>query len=505
MSEIWDNNSSIEEKHSTVLTPQINQLKVYFSIGQINDIMNKYRNNKELNEADYETLCFFIDSKYGEHFSEYVDYIKKLLGDKLKNEYFKIKLNNNKEKIRKYDYSVIAKYFFNNELDLENKNLFKDILYRLMVNIPELFNSDMLSKEYKAKIEVILPENEIIKRDQEKSKLSSDSTNIKYTDTLYQKKLSNNDFKNEIIKNIPPNYTNLEKSIYIYIKLCQLLSYDPKYFVNRAKYKFEHEDFDNISKIGMEKNNVICYEFVTIYMEMLKDLGINVVTTTEFDLTTDEEDNIEISNFADKHSYLKYSIDGMTIFADSTTSVLSGDIINAKLNNPLIGLRCLSVEENKKSEFNNALSKVYDGLKMDNTIFKKYGKDVKDKSLVEKLKILFDDISNTSFNSTDFISYISSIKHELFNEIELDWNLKISFIGKNKNGEQYPVAIFSVNTNDIKNIPNDTIQYMYDPIDKKVSKIEKEELERMFRDGDLFFIDRILNIPNIDLSNNKSL
>ena len=46
---------------------------------------------------------------------------------------------------------------------------------------------------------------------------------------------------------------------------------------------------------------------------------------------------------------------------------------------------------------------------------------------------------------------------------------------------------------------------MYDPIDKKVSKIEKEELERMFRDGDLFFIDRILNIPNIDLSNNKSL
>ena len=109
-----------------------------------------------------------------------------------------------------------------------------------------------------------------------------------------------------------------------------------------------------------------------------------------------------------------------------------------------------------------ALNKVYNGLKVKNTIFKKYGKDVKEKPLVEKLKMLFNDISDSNFNSTDFISYIANIKHELFTNNELDWNLKINFIGKKDEEDQYPVALFSVNTNDIKNVKENTVQYLYD-------------------------------------------
>lgn len=282
------------------------------------------------------------------------------------------------------------------------------------------------------------------------------------------------------------------------------MSYDSNYYANKDKYRQEHQDFSNISKIGVETNNVICYEFVTVYSEMLKDMGLNVVSTTSLDLDVDENDKLIYTSFADKHSNLQFYVDDIIIFADSTTSVLGGDIINAKMNNQLNGLKCLSVEQNKKDEFNNALNKVYNGLKIENTIFKKYGKDVREKSLVEKLKMLFDDINDTNFNSTDFISYIANIKHDLFTDNELDWNLKISFIGKNSEDNQYPVALFSVNTNDIKNAKEDTVQYLYDSHEKSVSKVEKEELEKMFIDGTLFFVDEKMNIPNVNISQNNN-
>lgn len=41
MREIWDSNSSIEEKHSSSITPQIKQFKVSFSIREIYDIIKK--------------------------------------------------------------------------------------------------------------------------------------------------------------------------------------------------------------------------------------------------------------------------------------------------------------------------------------------------------------------------------------------------------------------------------------------------------------------------------
>ncbi len=443
-------------------------------------------------------LCWFLDSEYAKQFNELSKYVKDLFGDKLKDEYFKRKLNDNKDKIQNYKYQMIYNYFLKNELDEEHIEAFRTILYEAMQKISELFNDDMLSNEYKEKIHRILPIDEIKKRDEEQAAFREQTEDLKKTDVLYQKKLLNEEFKKEVLKNIPQDYSDLERSIYIYIKLCQLLSYNPNYYANRDKYSQEHQDFSNISKIGVETNNVICYEFVTIYSEILKDMGLNVVSTTSLDLDVDENNKPIYTSFADKHSNLQYSVDDIIIIADSTTSVLHGDIINAKMNNQLNGLRCLSVEQNKKDAFNNALNKVYNGLKIENTIFKKYGRDVKEKPLVEKLKILFDDISDTNFNPIDFISYIASIKHVLFTDNELDWNLKIIFIGKNSEGNQYPVVLFSVNTNDIKNVKKDTVQYLYDPHKKRVLKVEKETLEKMFSDGTLFFIDEKIGIPNIN-------
>ena len=501
MSEIWDSNSSIEEKHSISYTPQLSQLRTTgFNIRGIYDIIKKFQNNEKIEEYDYKKLCWFIDSEYAEKYDELSNYVKSLFGDSLKNEYFRLKLENNKDKILNYEYDLICNYFFKNELEEKNIDAFKNYLYKAMQKIPELFVDDMLSKEYKEKISQVLTSEDIKERDLKASKFSDESSELEITEIIYQKKLLNDIFKNEVLKNIPQDYNDLEKSIYIYIKLCQLLSYDPKYYVNKEKFKQEHMEYQNISKIGQEKNDVVCYEFVTIYSEMLKDMGISVASTTGLEMDIDEESNIVYPNFADKHSNLKYSVNDILIFADSTISVLGGDMINAKANNRLNGLKCLSVEENKKKEFKDALEKVYNNLKIENSIFKKYGKDVKEKTLVEKLKILFDDINGVDFNATDFISYITTLKHELFTEYELDWNLKINFVGKNDSNEQYPVAIFSVNTNDIKNVQADTIQYLYDAKKHELIKYDNQELKQLF-DSELFKLEETKAIPGI--SNNK--
>lgn len=500
MSEIWNANSVIEEKYSKCSAPQIEQLRINFNIRDIDKIINRYQSNGQISENDYFNLCWFLDSKYGKQFFERSEYVKELFGDKLKNEYFKIKLNSNKDKILNYKYQLIYDYFVENKLDEANIDYFRDCLYDAMKKIPELFKLDMLSNEYKMKIDTVLPIDEIKKRDREYIAFNQQSEKI--TTFLYQKKLVNELIKNEVLKNLPQNYSNLEKSIYVYIKLCQLLSYDPYYYANKNKNRSQHQEFSNIFKIGIETNNVICYEFVTIFSEILKDMGLNVISTTQLDMDVDDNDELIYVGFSDQHSNLQYIADDIIVFADSSTSVLSGDIINAKMENQLNGLKCFSVEQSKKDKFDSSLNKVYGDLQVENTIFKKYGKEVKEKKLVDKLKILFDDISDNFFNPTDFISYIANIKHDLFTTEELDWNLKISFIGKNRGDIYYPVSLFSVNTNDIKNIKEDTVHYLYDPHERFVVKLEKEELEEMFSDGSLFFIDGSMNIPNINTTQN---
>ena len=51
-----------------------------------------------------------------------------------------------------------------------------------------------------------------------------------------------------------------------------------------------------------------------------------------------------------------------------------------------------------------------------------------------------------------------------------------------------PVVIFSINTNDIINVPQDTIQYLYDTKKHKLIKYDNQELKELFN-SELFIKD----------------
>lgn len=497
MGEQWNKDSVIEEKQSVIRTIQAPQMKVEISISSIYDIIKTYQSKGKIDENDYRNLILFIISdKNIRNCKELCNYIKELFGEKLKEKHFELFLEWNKSKLNNNTYKVVNDYLIHGiDMDMTGNN--KEELYSAIVKLPGLFYSDMFPIKYRKRIDNVLSINEI--KENDLTSIADIERETEVSNHLYQKKLTNADLKREILKDIPTDYSDLEKSIYIYIKLCQYLSYDPNYYVNKGMYREIHQSFNNVSKIGRDTNNAVCYEFVTIYSEMLKDLGINVAASTKLDIDADENDEMIYTNFSDEHSNLKYTIDGLLIFADSTTSVLNGDMINAKMNKQLNGLKCLNADQEAKQRFVNAVNKVYQNLQYNNPNFKKYSDDVRRKPLIEKLKILFDDICDANFNPTDFISYITSIKHELFTNDELEWNLKITYIGRNDDGNQYPVALFSVNTNDIKNVQIDTIQYLYDSSKKNLIKVDKDTIEEMFKNGELFSNENI-NIPNVNLS-----
>ena len=498
MSEFWNEESFIEEKESLIKTPQLSDLKVYFSLGNIFEIISYYNRYGLVKDNDYPTLINFLNSEHAIEHPQIRDQVKALFDDRWKEEYFKIKLNDNKEKLQSYSFNLLYNYFINNTINDKEKELLKEVLYKAMVKIPELFQEDMLSQNFKKKIAAVLSNEEIKQRDTDSTQLNQHDN--KLADFLYRQKLTNSKLKAEILKDLPPDYSLLEKSIYIYINLCKKLSYDPNYYTNNHLYYPYHEDFKNVTKIGDETNNVVCFEFVTILTEMLQDLGIKVSSSINLLLEMLDNGNITFSGFDNHHAKLEYTVDGIVVFADSTTSILNGDLINAKMNNRLNGLKCLSVNKEAKEKFKNALDKVYSDLSFSDTDFKKYDSDIRIKPLPEKLKILFDNLINSSFNPTDFISYITNLKHKFFNPSELDWNLKITFLGKNNGENQYPIALFSVNANNIKDVPQDTVQYLYDPLEKTIVKLEKEELESMFYNGIIFYIDGKAKIPNIETS-----
>ena len=59
------------------------------------------------------------------------------------------------------------------------------------------------------------------------------------------------------------------------------------------------------------------------------------------------------------HANLEFRSDKFLVSADSVTSILQGDIMQAKVNQPLVGLKCINRNQQTQQEFKDSLSKMY--------------------------------------------------------------------------------------------------------------------------------------------------
>ncbi len=324
----------------------------------------------------------------------------------------------------------------------------------------------------------------------------------KTSDQIFKKVKIDEDLKSAILYSMPQDISQLEKAIYIYIKMCKLLTYDDEYFaVNQKGPATEkHKDVNYVSNINLTNNKVVCFEFNLIYSILLDELGINF--------------KADYQNFVDEvygsgHANLEFRSDKFLVTADSVTSILLGDIMRAKLNQPLVGLKCVNKNNKTQQEFKNAVDKIYkliaeqelnssdypfNHIETFEELISEYQQttsNFKPISLDEKLSILIEKVNSKKIVGVDSLSYVLQLKKILFDAKEKKNNISISIIRKNEYSDNRiatAIAIIALNKIGFDVDKSQTEYYYYNPNSGLLS-ISQEELRKCFNEKEFEYIE----------------
>jgi len=296
---------------------------------------------------------------------------------------------------------------------------------------------------------------------------------------------------------MPLELSNMEKAIYIYIKMCKVLTYDDEYYaVNQEGIiASKHKDISHISNITPNDNKVVCFEFNLIYSKLLSELGINFASDYK---------NMIGEAYGVAHSNLEFRCDKFLIQADSVTSILLGDMTNAKLNQPLKGLKCINKNENTKEEFNKILSKIYNlivknerkSVKEGNVEYTENFNDLVNEYLYisdseqqitidEKISVLLSKLNSKNIKGIDYLSYVIQLRKVLFNEEERKNNIGFTIIRDNEaydfSKTAMASAILTINKKDFMDNPAYNLYY-YLNSNTGIIPISKTMLQEKFAD-----------------------
>ncbi len=337
-------------------------------------------------------------------------------------------------------------------------------------------------------------------------------------DTKYKEIEINDDLRHAILEGLPSESSDLEKAIYIYIKMCKLLTYDEEYYaVNQKGVATEkHRTTDFISQITLDNNKVVCFEFNLIYSKLLNELGLNF---------NSEYKGMVGESYGDSHANLEFRADKFLVSADSVTSILLGDIMQAKLNQPLVGLKCVNKNKQTQQEFQAALTKMYQLIAEQDRSIKNYQvghvqtldelldeysavtQNIKEISLEERVSILIDKVNSTKMVGIDSMSYVLQLKKILFTEEQRKNNIAMTIVRNNEPFEEdqvaMPTAIFALNDLGFETNPDQNVYYCFNPNNELVL-ITKEELQSKFDEGKFEYVEE--NDPKIpDINENGGI
>lgn len=331
-------------------------------------------------------------------------------------------------------------------------------------------------------------------------------------DTLHKQIKLNEDLENHILSKMPDYFTDLEKAIYIYIKMCKTFVYDDEYYVDgqTGDAADKRRKIEYISGLSMENNEVVCFEFNIIYAYFLDKLRIKF--KSDYHRTVEEL-------YGKTHVNLSFRYEKFIVFADSVTSILYGDMMKSKLNQPLVGLECVNQNDGTKNQFMDISNKVYEVVasecekqEMNNfdDLVSRYESEttnIKPVSLEEKIFILTNIINDLGFRGIDSLAYVLQLRKILFTDYEKLNNFGMVLVrsdvclDKSKNAEADAI-LFINKSSYLKNV-DDTFYYYYKPR-LEITEISKDELQGLFDAGVFSYINKsIIKIPGIKVKGVK--
>ena len=318
---------------------------------------------------------------------------------------------------------------------------------------------------------------------------------LKTEDAYVGKVILNNDLRDSILDGMPDDLSDLEKAIFIYIRMCKLLRYDEEYYAvnQKGEATFKHKDINYVSKVTPLNNEVVCFEFNLIYSKLLDEIGIKFKTDYK---------NLIGDAYGFGHANLTFRCDKFLVRADSVISILNSDMTLAKLNKHLRGLECINKNNSTRCEFKNSLNKVYEML-FENQIddvdanyeqmvfmlideYSKLTDNVKKVPLEEKMSILIQKVNSTNLSGMDLISYLLRLKKILFNRFQRLNNVNITIVRNNDDNNISTATIIVLNPNGFDDMSN--MYYFFVP-GSDLMTTTKDEIQSRFDEGTLQYID----------------
>ena len=273
-------------------------------------------------------------------------------------------------------------------------------------------------------------------------------------------------FEKEIMDSIPKDYNKLEKAIFIYIQLCKILTYDPVYFALGQKCT-GHDRISRLSSIDKNNNEVVCYEFNSIYGYFLNKLGINYYAT-----------NGDKTSYGNKHASLYFRVGKYIVSADSVTSILAGDLVRAKSNMNLNGINLVNSNKQSQKEFDDTLKKVYSNT---NGIRVNILKALRDSVMTSKLSIkerldyIIEKANKENLSVIDNLGYIFLQRNKLYSEEEKEKEFSYTVVKSFKGNKLELIAIIAIKNHETGKFD----YYTYTP-NQSLNEISLGELEELF-------------------------
>lgn len=264
---------------------------------------------------------------------------------------------------------------------------------------------------------------------------------------------------NSILESIPSEFNQTEKAIYIYAKLCKTLSYDPIYYYNGNL--LTHTNVSNIEEYDDMNNEVVCYEFSYILADLLKQTGIEHI----------KEGEIVEGNFKNEHANVLFESDDLIIRADSTRTVLGGDMSESKYKNSLAGIRCELYDEEAQQRFKNYKNKVRTYLDEED---KKFASMFPDPEVIklqpenDRLIMFNNYLEQSDLKNADLVSYAM----ELRDTLNLGIDMSVYFDQETRSKMLLNVRFDACDQQKIENIRN--YSYFMNTVDKQIYSNESD-------------------------------
>lgn len=287
-----------------------------------------------------------------------------------------------------------------------------------------------------------------------------------------------------------PRYSNLEKAIYYYIKLCEIFSLDSNYYLAMSSEILEiNQNIDNIKTKNLSNNEISLYAFLTIFASLISELNI------DFTLSQSLMNGEDLGKAKLTFRYGEY-----LVAINSLVTPEKSDFINVKVNDKIINL--ISINNNKvtNKKFAELRDKVYEDIRRKRENRKSFQESLvayRDTfkyskiNIQDKLYILLKEITRTNLKGLDMVGYEKKLFKALFAN---NSNVAINILAKKNGEEEYltPVTIVSILD----------IEYHYLVVDETnqdiLRSVSLDELISLLSDNCYYYIDDKENsIPGV--------